>query len=72
MLGHYARADGASADVLERLPDNRRGEIIDVYTSFEWRTLRESVKSLGKLYDFRPKIVDAVGMNHTHRHTTVV
>jgi len=30
----YARADRASPDVLERITDNRRGEIMDVYTSF--------------------------------------
>ena len=56
----YARADGASADVLERITHNRRGEIIDVYTSFEWPTLCRAVRCLqvnldrGTLLDFRP------------------
>jgi len=42
----YARADGASPDVLERFTHNRRGEIIDVYTSFEWPTLCDAVRCL--------------------------
>ena len=54
----YARADGASPDVLERFTHNRRGEIIDVYTSFEWPTLCRAVSCLkvdlerGKRIDF--------------------
>ena len=54
----YARADGASPDVLERFTHNRRGEIIDVYTSFEWPTLCRAVSCLkvdlkhGKHIDF--------------------
>ena len=54
----YARADGASPDVLERFTHNRRGEIIDVYTSFEWPTLCQAVSCLkvdlerGKRIDF--------------------
>jgi hypothetical protein len=56
----YARADGASPDVLESITHNRRGEIIDVYTSFEWPTLCRAVRCLnvnldcGRLLDFRP------------------
>ncbi|NNE18233.1 MAG: site-specific integrase [Myxococcales bacterium] len=56
----YARADGASPDVLERFTHNRRGEIIDVYTSFEWPTLCRAVRCLkvdlerGKRLDFGP------------------
>ncbi|MGB5811633.1 MAG: site-specific integrase [Polyangiales bacterium] len=89
----YARADGASRDVLERFTHNRRGEIIDVYTSFEWPTLCDAVRCLNvslrdagialardrlldtfldtevvpgrKLNDFRPELVEAVGIEPT-------
>ena len=46
--------------MLESITHNRRGEIIDVYTSFEWPTLCRAVRCLevnldrGKLLDFRP------------------
>jgi hypothetical protein len=46
--------------VLERFTHNRRGEIIDVYTSFEWPTLCRAVRCLkvklerGTLLGFGP------------------
>ena len=46
--------------MLARFTHNRRGEIIDVYTSFEWPTLCRAVSCLkvnlarGTLVDFRP------------------
>ena len=45
--------------MLESITHNRRGEIIDVYTSFEWPTLCRAVRCLkvsldrGRLLDFR-------------------
>lgn len=41
-----ARRDGARADVLERVTHNARGEMIDVYTHFEWEPLCEAVACL--------------------------
>ena len=47
-------------DVLERITHNRRGEIIDIYTSFEWSTLCRAVRCLkvnlerGKRLGFGP------------------
>ncbi|MGB8332068.1 MAG: tyrosine-type recombinase/integrase [Polyangiales bacterium] len=59
----YARADGASADVLERITHSRRGEIIDVYTSFEWPTLCRAVSCL-KVELERGKLIDLPLLGH--------
>lgn len=38
-----ARSNGARRDVLERVTHNASGEVIDIYTTFEWRALCEAV-----------------------------
>ena len=38
-----ARSNGARPDVLERVTHNARGETIDDYTTFDWRSLCEAI-----------------------------
>jgi hypothetical protein len=38
-----ARSNGARADVVERVTHNASGDVIDIYTTFEWRPLCEAV-----------------------------
>jgi integrase len=38
-----ARSNGARPDVLERVTHNSSGEVIDTYTTFEWRPLCDAV-----------------------------
>lgn len=41
-----ARSGGARKDVLERITHNASGEIIDIYTTWEWSTLCGAVGCL--------------------------
>ena len=41
-----ARAAGARADVIDAVTHDRRGSIVDVYTTWPWETLCEAVSAL--------------------------